>query len=406
MNDPNHVIPADADWKALPSELESELDHILRYWQLFAVDGSHEGFYGRINQENIADERAPRGSVLNARILWTFSAAYNQLHHPVYLELATRAYRYLRTYLKDPEFGGLYWSVDWLGRIQDAHKQVYAQAFGIYGMSEYYRASRNPEALEEALTLYSLIERYSRDPRYGGYIDAFSRDWSFLENKRLSAKDENASKTMNTHLHVVEAYANLYAVHPTEKLRQDIQSLLRIFNEKIIHPENHHLGLFFSEDWKMENRIISYGHDIEAGWLLQSCAESIQDSDLVTRAKTNAIQITDAAMEGLDGDGGLWYEYNRETEKRIAEKHWWPQAEALIGFFNAWQLTGDEIYKNALLKNWQFIRNHILDGLGREWHWGIDENGKLIPGQDKVGIWKCPYHNSRACLELLKRLQA
>jgi len=406
MNDLNNSFRIDTAWKALPAELETELDHILRYWEQFAVDTKHKGFYGRIDQENIVHKLAPRGSVLNARILWTFSAAFNQFHHPVYLELATRAYQYLRDHLTDPDFGGLYWSVDWQGGVQEPHKQVYAQAFGIYGMSEYFRATQNPEALEQALALYRLIEQHSRDPHYGGYFDAFSRKWTFLENKRLSVKDENAAKTMNTHLHVVEAYANLYAVYPSAKLRQDIQGLLQIFNEKIIHKQTGHLGLFFSDDWKMDDRVISYGNDIEAGWLLQSCAESIADTDLVAIARKNAIRITEAAMEGLDEDGGLWYEYNQETGKRTAEKHWWPQAEALIGFCNAWQLTGNDRYKNALLKNWHFIRNHILDSSGREWLWGIDQNKKKMPDQDKVGIWKCPYHNSRACMELLKRLKA
>ena len=216
MNDPKHSFLVDAAWNSLPAEIETELSHILHYWEQFAADRDHEGFYGRINEENTVFEQAPRGSVLNARILWTFSAAYNQLQYPVYLELATRAYQYIRTYITDREFGGLYWSVDQHGRMHEPHKQVYAQAFGIYGMSEYYRASRNPEALEEALELYGLIEKYSRDAVYGGYIDAFSRDWTFLDDKRLSAKDENASKTMNTHLHVAEAYANLYTVHPVK----------------------------------------------------------------------------------------------------------------------------------------------------------------------------------------------
>jgi mannobiose 2-epimerase len=404
MNDPDYSLLNEAAWKLLPAELETELGRILQYWEHFAVDRTHEGFYGRIDEKNIVDALAPRGSVLNARILWTFSAAYHQYHHPVYLDLANRAYRYLRAYLTDQDFGGLYWSVNYKGEAYESHKQIYAQAFGIYGMSEYYRATKNPEALENAIELYGLIERYSRDRRRGGYIDAFSRGWAFLEDKRLSAKDENASKTMNTHLHIVEAYANLYRVHPSAKLKKDIQDLLQIFNKKIIHPQNNHLGLFFSENWMMDDRIISFGHDIEAGWLLQSCAEAIQDSELTDLARINAIRITNVAMEGLDVDGGLFYEYNLETGVRIAEKHWWPQAEALIGFCNAWQLTGDVRYKNALLKSWHFIQNKIIDKTGGEWLWGIDQNNNIMPDQDKVGIWKCPYHNSRACMELIKRL--
>jgi cellobiose epimerase len=405
MNEPGDSSLQDAAWNLLPAELETELNRILQYWEQFAADRNHEGFYGRIDENNIVDEGAPRGSVLNARVLWTFSAAYHQTGNPVHLDLATRAYCYIRDYLTDQKYGGLYWSVDPNGEPHEPHKQIYAQAFGIYGLSEYYRASKNPAALEAAVVLYELIENHSRDLSYGGYIDAFSRDWSLLEDKRLSAKDENAAKTMNTHLHVVEAYANLYAVFPSSKLRNDIRQLLQIFNEKIILPQNNHLALFFSEQWIVDDRVISYGHDIEAGWLLQSCAESIQDPELIAVAKKNAVAITLAAMEGLDDDGGLWYEYNRETGKRTDEKHWWPQAEALIGFCNAWQLTGEIRYKNALLKSWHFIKNKILDLKEGEWLWGVDPYNNKMWHQDKVGIWKCPYHNSRACLEGIKRLK-
>jgi mannobiose 2-epimerase len=405
MNDLNNSKRAEAEWKALPAELETELDRILLYWQELTPDTVHNGFYGRIDQSNTVIKQAPRGAVLNARILWTFSAAYNYLKRPVYLDLAERAYSWLRSHLTDQEFGGLFWSTDWLGNPLEPRKQVYAQAFGIYGMSEYYKASGDLRALDDALSLYEFIEKYSRDHQHGGYTDAFSRDWSYLNDKRLSAKDENAPKTMNTHLHILEAYTNLYAVNPVEKLRRDIQELLQIFNERIINRKSQHLGLFFSEDWIADDRIISFGHDIEAGWLLQACAESIEDAGLTEVARKNALGITEAAMEGLDEDGGLWYEYNQETKKRISEKHWWPQAEALIGFCNAWQLTGSMRYKNALLKNWHFIQKHIIDNSGGEWFWGVDQSNNKMPEQDKVGIWKCPYHNTRACLELLKRLK-
>jgi cellobiose epimerase len=405
MNDQIHSFLVDKSWKALPTELEIELGQILHYWEAFATDRQHGGFHGRIDQDNTVYENSPRGSVLNARILWTFSAAYNLFHNPAYLDLATRAYQYIVTFLTDHEYGGMYWSVDHKGNMLETHKQVYAQAFGIYGMSEYYRASKNSDALKQALTLYSLIERYSRDLVYGGYVDAFARDWTFLDDKRLSPKDENASKTMNTHLHLVEAYANLYVISRDANLRNDIRELLQIFDEKMIIQASHHLALYFSDDWKMDERIISYGHDIEAGWLLQSCAESIGDPESITRSRKNAVLITEAAMEGLDEDGGLWYEYDNHKKKLTHEKHWWPQAEALIGFCNAWQLTGNVRYKEALLQNWHFIQNHILDTVRGEWFWGIDQHSNKMKGQDKVGIWKCPYHNSRACLELLKRLK-
>lgn len=393
-------------WQSIPDEMEKELHNILHYWQRFSVDHHHGGFVGRIDQDNQVHPMDPKGSVLNARILWSFSAAWQHTQNPDHLTLAGRAFDYIRTFLTDPESGGLYWSVDYQGKMLDGRKQVYAQAFGIYGMSEYYRITKDERALELALHWYHLIEKFSRDTLRGGYIDAFARDWSYLEDKRLSAKDENASKTMNTHLHIVEAYTNLYRVWPSQNLKTAIIHLLQLFDEKIINQSSHHLGLFFSDDWEMDAGIISFGHDIEAGWLLQSCAESIHETALIQTARRNAERITVAAMEGLDKDGGLWYELNTKTGVKIFEKHWWPQAEALIGFCNAYHLTGNPLYKNTLVNNWHFIRNYILDTHHGEWLWGVDRNGKKMLSQDKVGIWKCPYHNTRACMELLKRLKS
>ncbi len=405
MNAQNNSFLTETAWSALPAEIETELSNILHYWEQFAPDYLAGGFIGRIDQDNKADTSAPKGSVLNSRILWTFSAAYNYTNNPKHLEFASRAYQFIKEFLRDKIHGGLYWSVDHQGRKLDGHKQVYAQAFGIYSMSEYYRATRDPQALELALEWYHLVEKYSRDREQGGYTDAFAEDWGFLADKRLSAKDENASKTMNTHLHIVEAYANLYEVWPSQNLKTDIILLLRIFDEKIINPSTHHLGLFFTDDWHMDSTIISYGHDMEAGWLLQACAESVSDQLSLQTASGNALLITGAAMEGMDQDGGLWYEFNNKKQELVREKHWWPQAEALVGFFNAWQLTKNTVYKNALLKSWHFIRENILDEEQGEWIWGVDQDRKKMDGRDKVGIWKCPYHNSRACLEILKRMK-
>jgi cellobiose epimerase len=405
MNDQNNALSDETGWNELPGEIETELNGIMHYWEQYTVDVKGTGFVGRIDQNNQVDELAPKGVVLNTRILWAFSAVHRQSQNPLHLQLAVRAFRYICEYFTDHEHGGLYWSVDHEGKMLENHKQIYAQAFGIYALSEYYRVSRDPNALEQAKDLFRLIEKYSLDQEQGGYIDSFARDWSFLEDKRLSAKDENASKTMNTHLHLVEAYANLYEVWPSPELKKRVVDLLHIFNEKIINKSSHHLTLFFSDDWLPDESIISYGHDIEAAWLLLYCAESIQDADAINKARKNALLITDAAMEGLADDGGLWYEYNIKNSELIQEKHWWPQAEALIGFCNAWQLTGNELYKNALLKIWQFIKNHILDKSNGEWFWGIDNKEKIMSAQDKVGMWKGPYHNSRACLELLKRLK-
>ena len=404
MSDLSQEIFTDEAWTSLPDELESELNAILTFWEIRMADFKKGGFYGQMDGLNRIQPSAPRGSVLHSRILWTFSAAYRHTKNPRHLSMATHAFQYITRHLMDHQFGGLFWSVDADGGVQEGRKQVYAQAFGIYAMSEYYRASRAPEALQIALEWYRLIEKHSRDRIQGGYIEAFARDWSYLSDKRLSPKDENASKSMNTHLHVLEAYANLYETSPEKELKETILSLLTLFDEKIIQKD-HHLGLFFSDDWKREDALISYGHDIEAGWLLQSCAESVGEPAAVARTKRHAPNITNAAMEGLDTDGGLWYEFNKKDNTKISEKHWWPQAEALIGFCNAWQLTGQAVYKNALMNSWSFIRKYILDVKQGEWFWGIDDKNRPLINEDKAGIWKCPYHNSRACLELIKRLK-
>jgi len=403
MSGQSNSVGTEAAWIDLPAELEAELKNILGYWEQYSVDHPHGGFLGKIDQENKVHAGAPKGSVLNARILWTFSAAYMHNGRRACLDLATRAYNYILEFLTDPEQGGLYWSVDYQGRMLEGHKQVYAQAFGIYAMSEYFRASNDANALKKAIEWHGLLEEYSVDAGQGGYTDAYSRNWSLLADKRLSAKDENVPKTMNTHLHMVEAYANLYTVWPDGNLKSRILDLLHIFDEHIIDKNSHHLGLYFSGDWQSESTIISYGHDIEAAWLLQSCAESTGDAGAIEVAKKNAVAITMAAMEGLDRDGGLWYEYDPAKKELVYEKHWWPQAEAMVGFYNAWELTRNPVYKRALLGSWNFIKDQMLDKVNGEWFWGVDRNNHKMPGQDKIGFWKCPYHNSRACLELLKR---
>ena len=404
MKNQGHHPAVRVEQEQFLKEIRAELDHILDYWSQYSVDQEKGGFAGKVDNRNIQIPEIAKGSVLNARILWTFSAAYQLTRNPSHLLLADRAFHFIRDHFNDPVYGGLYWSVDAGGNALDTHKQIYAQSFGIYGMSEYYRATANEQALAMAIEWFKLIEQYSFDAKQGGYIDAFSENWSFLEDKRLSAKDDNATKTMITHLHVIEGYANLYKVWPDPLLRIRIQGLLTVFQEKILNKETFHLELFFDEAWHPEPGIISYGHDIEAGWLLQSCAESINDTYHISVARSNAVRITDAAMAGLDKDGGLWYELDIKKNELIKEKHWWPQAEALVGLCNAWQISGKAAYLDAMLSNWQFIKNHLRDQKSGEWYWGINSDHTIMKGQDKIGFWKCPYHNSRACIELTNRL--
>ncbi|MEP6682271.1 MAG: AGE family epimerase/isomerase [Parafilimonas sp.] len=385
------------------NETEAELAAILNYWMKYAVD-NNSGFYGKINNENEADKQAPKGSVMHARILWAFSSAYNFCGDERYISTATRAFNFIKEYFADKNFGGVFWTVDANGNMLDSKKQIYALAFCIYGLSEYYAATKDEEALALSVSLYNSVEEYSCDAINKGYFEAFKRDWQEAFDMRLSAKDANEKKTMNTHLHIIEAYANLYKVYKNEKLCKKIIELLELFNAHFIDHKTFHLKLFFDEAWNEKPGVISYGHDIEAAWLLQQCAEIIQNELWIEIYKNHAVKIANAAAEGLDKDGGMWYEYEPLQNKLVKQKHWWVQAESMVGFFNAYQITNDEKYLQHSLNGWQFIKVHIKDNKNGEWFWGVKEDYSIMANEDKAGLWKCPYHNSRACLEIIKRI--
>jgi mannobiose 2-epimerase len=393
-----------ANLKQLKSELTAELDSILNYWSKHTLDNQNEGFVGQIDFNDHIVANAEKGSVLNSRILWTFSSSYQITKKENHKEIAKRAFEYLSKYFYDPEFNGLFWSINADKTPKDTKNQIYALAFAIYGLSEYYVISQDQKALETAVNLYKSIQKYSYDPVNKGYLEAFTRDWQPIEDLRLSDKDANEKKTMNTHLHIIEAYANLFKVWKDEKLKKDSVELLETIEKHFINTETGHLRLFFDENWIEKPDVISYGHDIEAAWLLLQCAEVLEEENLIANYKKHAVQIAEVTKEGLDTDGGLWYEFEPKENELIAEKHWWVQAEALIGFYNAYQLTGKEEYLEIVFKNWNFIKKHILDHKNGEWFWGIHKDYSLIE-KDKAGFWKCPYHNSRACLELINRIK-
>ncbi|MBO9584107.1 MAG: AGE family epimerase/isomerase [Flavobacterium sp.] len=390
--------------KLLKSELTAELDSILNYWSERTVDSQNGGFVGQIDFNDHLIANAEKGSVLNARILWTFSASYTTTKNENHKKLAERAFEFLAAYFYDTQFEGLFWSINEDKTPKDTKNQIYALAFAIYGLSEYYAISKEEKALGIAKNLYSKIQEHSYDPVNKGYLEAFTRDWKPIEDLRLSAKDANEKKTMNTHLHIIEGYVNLYKVWKDEKLLEDIIELLETIEKHFINPETGHLHLFFDENWKEKPDVISYGHDIEAAWLLQQCAEISENETLIANFKKYAIQIAEATKEGLDSDGGLWYEFDPEKNELIAEKHWWPQAEALIGFYNAYQLTGKEEYLDIVYKIWKFTKKHIIDHQNGEWYWGVYKDYTTMK-KDKAGFWKCPYHNGRACLELINRIK-
>ncbi|SDS23626.1 mannobiose 2-epimerase [Mucilaginibacter mallensis] len=386
------------------TELSHELSRILDYWIKYTIDEKNGGFVGRIDSEEHVVEGSPKGSVLNARILWSFSAAYNLDQNKDYLKYAERAYQYITNHFIDKEHGGVYWTVDYKGNPLDTKKQVYAIAFTIYALSEYYIASGNKEAKTLSVLFYHTLLKHSYDTVKTGYFEAFTHDWQPISDLRLSAKDANEKKTMNTHLHVMEAYTNLYRIWPDDGLKVQIITLINNFTDHIIDSETNHLVLFFDENWNRKSTTVSYGHDIEATWLLQEAAIVINDQPLIDKIKQLNIGITEATIKGLDTDGGLWYEYEPASNHLIKEKHWWPQAEAMIGFYNTWQITGDDNHLHLSKKNWEFVKGHILDTKNGEWVWGINDKGELMPDEDKVGLWKCPYHNSRACIEIISRI--
>lgn len=389
----------------LKKSFEQELEDVLQYWISHAIDTKENGFYGEIDDDNQAVSGAVKGAVLNARILWSFAAAYNLTHKQKYLRIAGKAFRYIAKYFVDPEFGGVYWSLTAAGLPLDTKKQVYAQAFTVYGLSEYYKVTKNREALELAQNIYRHIENHSFDWKKGGYFEAFDREWKAIDDLRLSAKDANEKKTTNTHLHVLEAYTVLYEIWPNEKLEKQIRKLISNFEDHIINKENYHLILFFDEDWQVRSDTISYGHDIEAAWLLQRAAEVLDDEELLTRIKQLAVKIARQTARFQNPDGSINYEFEPSENKLITERHWWVQAEAMVGFYNAWQQSSDIVFQKNAFAAWEFTLKHIIDKDKGEWYWGVYENGSLMPGYGKAGFWKCPYHNSRACIEMIQRLE-
>lgn len=387
----------------LKRELREELTgNILPFWMKRAVDNQSGGFLGHVDFYGNPDPLANKGGILNARILWTFSASYRVIQNPEYLEYANRAFRFVVDKFYDKEFGGTFWELDYLGRPVQTKKQIYALAFTIYGLVEYYRVNRNEEALDLAKALFNDIEVHSFDKDKNGYFEAFTREWEPIEDLRLSAKDQNESKTMNTHLHILEAYTNLYRVWKDDLLKSQLENLIRLFVDHFIN-ENGHLNLFFDDDWTLKSDLVSFGHDIECSWLLQEAAEVLGNGELIETSKELATKIAAQNMRGLDTDGGLFYEYFPSGNRWDYDKHWWPQGEAVVGYFNAYQVSGDETFLNKAIGSWRFIQKYLVDKENGEWHWSVNREGETQPNEAKAGFWKCPYHNSRACLEIIER---
>jgi mannobiose 2-epimerase len=381
-----------------PAELKASAqkileENILPYW-LKLRDYDRGGFYGQVTGHEVLVPDAPRGAVLSARILWAFSAAYRILHKPEYLQAAQEAKRYIEAYFIDREYGGCYWSVTADGAPLDTHKQFYAQAFMLYAFSEYIRATGDKTAFPIADAFFRVLEEYGRDREYLGYIEAASRNWQPLSDMRLSDKDENTVKSQNTNLHVMEAYTNYCRIKSTSEVKAALSLLMDTFENYILLPSGH-LGLFFDEQWNLApvtrnpSPVTPYsaGHDIECSWLLKEAADV-----LGINYDATVLRLADAAQEGLYPDGS------------IGEKTWWEEAEAVVGFVNIWQMTGEQSPIEIALHTYRYILNVLLDREHGEWFWEVLPDGTPNRKEDKAGFWKCPYHNSRMCFELIERL--
>ena len=384
--------------------------NILSFWQERMVDYQQGGFYGRIDGYDTLHPDAEKGAVLNARILWTFSAATRLFHKMPYRILATRAKDYLITRFIDREYGGVYWALNADGTPMDTKKQTYAIAFAIYGLAEYYRATQDSEALNAAIRLFEDLETHAFhvSPLEGesegvGYVEALTRDWQPIADMRLSEKDENGVFTMNTHLHVLEAYTNLYRVLKNverddvqgtkERITKQLRTLIDIFANRIFDPATGHLMLFFDEKWQPSNTHTSPGHDIEAAWLLHEALEVFGDEELLNQTLPVIHSLAQAAEEDI-----------------MDEKEWWCYAEAVVGYIDQWKLYQEEkpIESNINLElaetAFHYIQTHLMDRENGEWFWTILPDGTPDRTHDKAGFWKCPYHNSRMCIEIIERL--
>lgn len=387
-------------------EVESELKtNILPFWIKNTVDKENGGFYGLIADDLNVDKKAHKGCILNSRILWTYSCAYKIYGNKDYMEMANHALDFMMNHFWDKAYSGLYWMVDYRGNVVNDRKQIYNIAFGIYGLTEYYRATGNKDSLDRAIELFRLMEKHSYDSKNKGYIEACSRDWSPIGDMRLSPKEINCAKTMNTHLHILEAYTNLLRVWNVDEMKSVLRELINVTIDHIVDPETYHFKLFFDMEWKSLSRHVSYGHDIEGSWLLFEAAEVLGDKELIEKARDISVKMAESTYnEGVDNEfGGLLY----ESDGKIitdSSKQWWPHAEAMVGFYNAFELSNKDYYFETSFNMWRYTDKYLVDKKYGEWFDMVTREGKHNPSI-KVEPWKCPYHNARACFEIMGRLR-
>lgn len=398
-------MQTDTSERNVRQELFDEGRRILHFWRdrVLLQDG---GFHGEIDHTGRVKPDADRGLILAARILWTFSRAVASGFEATAENRAQadKSYAFLVEHFWDEEYLGFYWMLNAKHEPVNDRKHIYAQSFAIYALSEYYAATGKLDALVRAQLTHQLIERYARDIVSGGYLESFTRAWTSDDDLRLSEVDLAEAKSMNTHLHILEAYTRLYQVWPNEELSGRLIHLLDVCKNHILDQETYHYHLFFDQSWTVKSDLISYGHDIEGSWLMLEAAEALGHPDLIDTFAEIAVNMVDVTLaQGLDADGGLMNE-GHGTQVVDSDKHWWPQAEALVGCINAYQITGAKRYLSAAQSIWSFIVEKMIDRTLGEWFWKVNRAG--VPDAEKpiVEPWKCPYHNTRAMIEGWQRL--
>ncbi len=385
---------------------EHLFDFYLPFWCGPALDHQNGGWMAWLSNDLKPDRSQPKGLIVNARILWAFSAAYRTRPLPIYAEMAARAFEFMMNKFWDAQHGGAYWRLTDDGNVLDDSKKIYGQAFYIYALAEFHRAFGSHAALERAQELFELIERHAHDPKFGGYIEVCRCDWSEAgPDARLSDKDMNEKKSMNNHLHVLEACTNLYRVWPDARVAARLRELIEIFLTRILDAQTSHLHHFFDEQWRVRSDTYTFGHDIEASWLLCEAAEELHDANLAMRVHLVAVRMAEVAFnESLGADGALCYE-GKDGNIMDAGHESWPQAEAMVGFLNAFEISRDGKFLTAALRVWDYIQCHLVDRVHGEWFWRIAPDGQVDQSLPKVSEWKGPYHATRACLETLRRLR-
>jgi cellobiose epimerase len=380
------------------------LNHLLPFWCGPAVDHRHGGWMAWLANDLTPDRSQPKGVVVHSRILWAFSAVHRRYPEPQYAFMARRAYRYLLNKFWDTKHGGLFWRVNDCGELLDDSKKIYGQAFGIYALAEFHRAFGDTQAREQARELFELVERHAYDDGYGGYFEVCRNDWwPAGSDARLSEKDRNEKKSMNNQLHVLEAYTNLLRIWKNKFLARQVHELIDLFQERILSQHTCHLHHFFDEHWNVRSDTYTFGHDIEASWLLVEAAEQLHNPTLLKSVQSLALSMAEKVFaEAMTNDGAICYEGRRGTIID-AGRECWPQAEAVVGFLNAYELSQDEKFLHAAERVWEFIETKLTDHVHGEWFWKINPDGTPDPKLPKVSEWKGPYHGTRACLEIMHR---